>query len=450
MIATQDSPGVSEYSLCAYQRLGARVILPTVGTQDIDWATFGDLKDAARAGDFGSVIRRARQIAGGMTQGQLGEALGLSQAAVSRLENYRAGTYNMDTLAKAATALGLPFELVGLANQQANRTPPVERREFLTTALVAAAQPIGTAITATSEWDNSQAAALRIATSSFRRLDATVASRDLSEAVKSHLRLVQVIAGEAPDETHRSRMASVGSEAASFAAWLAWDMADHGSARRLYGASIKAARSSNNSLLTAYQTGSLASFEAETGNPHEALRLVTHARQQLGVDLPPLAAAWMSAIEAVAHATSGQHRACDRALKACEQHAARIPDADPVAWPWIFAFDDRKIAACRITCTARLGQPLHSRIGELDIASALGSGHDKQRALLTLDVAAGYLATKEIDTAFRLAERALQEGVRLRSGKIAERARALRRAYLSPRPPSIVRAFDDQLHATHL
>ena len=443
------SPGESGYSLSAYRRPQRRVILPTVGTQGIDWTAFGDLKDAARAGDFGQVIRRARQITG-FTQRQLSEVLTLSQAAISRLENHGVGTYNMDTLAKAATALGLPFDLVGLADQQANRTSPVERRDFLTAALAAAAHPLSPTSAATPEWDNSQAASLRIATSSFRRLDATVASRDLSEAVKSHLRLVQVVAGEAPDDTHRSRMASVGSEAASFAAWLAWDMADHGSARRLYGSSVKAARSSGNQLLTAYQTGSLASFEAETGNPHEALRLATLARQQLGPDLPPLAAAWLSAIEAVAHATGGQHPACDRAIKACEQSAARIPNTEPVAWPWIFAFDERKIAACRITCTARLGRPLHTRIGEQEISSALSNSHDKQRALLTLDLATGYLATKEIDTAFTLAQRALREGMRLRSGKITERARALRRAYSTPRPPGIVRDFDDQLHAAYL
>ncbi|MFF5304776.1 helix-turn-helix domain-containing protein [Streptomyces sp. NPDC013161] len=424
-------------------------MLLTVGTLSIDWASFGDLKDAARAGDFGFVIRRARKIAG-ITQGQLATACGFSQAAISRLESHGVGAYNMDTLAKAATALGLPFELVGLANQQVDGTSPVERREFLAAVLVTAAQPVSAAAATTPEEESSQAAALRIATSSFRRLDSTVASSDLSEAVKSHLRLVQTVAGEMPDNPHRARMASVGSEVASFAAWLAWDMADHGSARRLYGSSIKAARRSGEVLLAAYQTGSLASFEAETGNPHESLRLVTQARHQLGRDLPPLASAWLSAIEAVAYATGGQQRACLRALKACEQNAALIPDSDPVAWPWIFAFDERKVAACRITCTARLGEPLYTRVGEPEIASALSNGHDKQRALLTLDVAAGYLAAQEVDKAFTLAKRALHEGMRLRSGRITERARVLRRAYSSARPPGIVRDFDDQLHAAYL
>ncbi|MFJ9179411.1 helix-turn-helix domain-containing protein [Streptomyces sp. NPDC102360] len=422
-----------------------------MGTQSIDWMSFGDLKDAARTGDFGYVIRRVRK-ASGLTQAQLGTACDLSQAAISRLENNGAGAYIMETLAKAATALGLSFELVGLANQQPNGTSPVERRAFLNlpAAMVAAPKTNGSAQPALPEWDNTQAATLRVATSSFRRLDSTVASRDLADSMKTHLQLIQSIAGEAPDNAHRARMASVGSEAASFAAWLSWDMADHGSARRWYGSSIKAARGSGDSLLAAYQTGSLASFEAETGNPHEALRLATQARRALGPALPHLASAWLSAIEAVAHATSGQRRACDRALKACAYHAELITAADPVAWPWIFAFDERKTAACRITCTARLGQPLHTRISESEIASALSSSHDKQRALLTLDVATGYLATKEVDTAYTLAQRALQEGIRLRSGRITERARELRRAYSSPRPPRIVRDFDDQLHTAYL
>ncbi|WP_306316677.1 MULTISPECIES: hypothetical protein [unclassified Streptomyces] len=289
-----------------------------------------------------------------------------------------------------------------------------------------------------------------MATSSFRRLDATVASRDLAESMKTHLHLIQAIASEAPDNAHRARMASVGSEAASFAAWLSWDMADHGSARRWYGSSIKAAHGSGDTLLAAYQTGSLASFEAETGNPHQALRLITQARHALGRNLSPLAAAWLSSIEAVAHASNHQHHSCERALKACEHSAAQIPDADPVAWPWIFAFDERKTAACRITCTARLGRPLHARIGEQEIATALSGNHDKQRALLTLDMATGYLTAKEVDTAFTLAARSLTEGIRLRSGKIIERARSLRRTYSTPRPPSVVRDFDDQLHTTYL
>ncbi|MFJ1646990.1 multiprotein-bridging factor 1 family protein [Streptomyces sp. NPDC088258] len=422
-----------------------------MGTQNIDWSAFGDLKDASRSGDFGRVIQRARQIAG-FNQGELAHACGLSQAAVSRLENRGTGAYNTTTLASAATALGLPFELVGLANQHTNGHTTVERREFLTAAVAATAHPLVSAAPSATlpDWDTSHAAALRTATTAYRRLDATIASRSLAEAVHGHLRLIQTVTDVAPDAHHRARMASVGSEAASFAAWLAWDMADHGSARRWYGSAIGAARGTDNILLRAYQTGSLASFEADTGNPHEALRLVTHARHQLGPHLPPLAAAWLSSIEAVAHASTGARQACERALQVCEQHAGRISGSDPIAWPWIFAFDDRKIAGCRITCAARLGPAHRTRLGDEVIATALSGGHDKQRALLTLDVASRHLTEGNADAAFGLAGRALAEGIRLRSGKIVEKARALRRSYSSLTPPSMVREFDNQLHTVYL
>ncbi|MEV7679512.1 helix-turn-helix transcriptional regulator [Streptomyces sp. NPDC088341] len=395
-------------------------MLPTVVTSNnIDWHAHGDLKDASREGDFGLVIRRARLVRG-MNQSQFAKLCRLTQSAVSRLENSRTGAYNMATLANAATALGLPFELVGLANQHSNGIPPVERREFLVGGLAAAAAPLICSPPARfTDGDSSPAAGLRVVTSSYRRLDATTVSSDLADAVHAHLRLIQSIAQTASDGFQRAGMASVGSEAASFAAWLAWDMADYGCARRWYGSSVKAAHASGDLLLTAYQTGSLASFEADTGAPHEALRLVTEARRHLGTDVPLLAAAWLASIEALAHAGNGDRTACERALRACERHANAMSKADPVAWPWISAFDERKIAACRVTCAARLASTQRIRVSEDDMA-------------------------------FSLASRALGEGMRLRSGKIVERARRLRSTYKESQRRAIVREFDAQLHATYL
>ncbi|MFE7395207.1 helix-turn-helix domain-containing protein [Streptomyces sp. NPDC057557] len=419
-------------------------------TQGIDWHSHGDIKDASRTGDYGAVIRRARRACG-MTQSQFAEQCGLTQSAVSRLENSQSGSYNMTTLANAATALGLPFELVGLANHHSNGIPPVERREF--TFLVgglAAAVPLTPAPAAgPPDGDSSPAAALRVVTSSYRRLDATTVSSDLAETIHGHLRLIQSIAQTSADAVQRARMASVGSEAASFAAWLAWDMADYGSARRWYGSSIKAAHASGDMLLAAYQTGSLASFEADTGTPHEALRLVGEARHHLGKDMPVLATVWLSSIEAIAHASKGDRTACERALRTCDRHASMMP-AGPVVWPWIFAFDERKIAACRVTCAARLASTQPIRVSEKDIAVALRSGNDKQRALLTIDAATSHLRSGDAEAAFTLASRALGEGIRLRSGKIVEKARRLRSTYTDSRHTTMVREFDAHLHATYL
>ncbi|WP_406434316.1 helix-turn-helix domain-containing protein [Streptomyces sp. NBC_01589] len=415
----------------------------------MDWSGNKQVRDAARDGDYGRVIKQARKALG-LTQGQLGEACGLSQSAMSRLEDRGVGPYNMSLLASAASHLGIPPNLVGLADYDRNGNSTVERREFLNgVAAVVATPALPPQVQTRPEWDSGQAAALRVATTAFRRLDATVGSRDLAETAQAHLRLIQRVASQAPDASHKARMAAVGSEAASLVGWLAWDMADHGSARTWYGSAIKAARTAGDPLLGAYQTGSLAQFEVEAGNTAEGLRLIARARRQLGPDLPAIAAAWLASIEAVAHATAGDERATERALRSCEQHTARVSREDPPPWPWVFSFDERKVASCRVVCGARLGRSQWG-LSSQEIATALSSGHEKQRALLTLDVATGHLSTGRVDSAFALATRAVQDGVRLRSGRIVERARAFRRSYATATPPGIVRDFDTLLHDTYL
>jgi len=85
-----------------------------------------------------------------------------------------------------------------------------------------------------------------------------------------------------------------------------------------------------------------------------------------------------------------------------------------------------------------------------EITAALSAGHEKQRALLTLDVAAGHLTSGRVDSAFALATRALNDGLRLRSGRVVDRARVFRHAVATATPPGIVRDFDTLLHDAYL
>ncbi|WP_225448650.1 DNA-binding protein [Streptacidiphilus sp. P02-A3a] len=260
------------------------------------------------------------------------------------------------------------------------------------------------------------------------------------------MRLIQSLAQSAP-AGQRPRLAGVGSEAASLAAWLAWDMGDNGSARTWYGSAIKAARSAGDSLLAAYQIGSLAQFEAHAGNGAQALTLASAARRSLGPQRPAIADAWLSSVEALAHAAAGDQRAADRALIRSRATAERLPLEGPPPWPWVFVFDEAKVAACRVTCGARLG--LADWVLTADTA-ALATGHAKQRALVVLDIAAGHLAAGRVEAAFALASRALDTGIEYRSGRIVERARTVRRSITSTSPPKVVREFDERLHGVYL
>ncbi|MFC5220006.1 hypothetical protein [Streptomyces coerulescens] len=260
------------------------------------------------------------------------------------------------------------------------------------------------------------------------------------------MRLIQSITRDASAE-QRPRLAAVGSEAASLAGWLAWDMGDNGSARTWYGSAIQAAKTAGNPLLTAYQTGSLAQFEAHAGNGVQALNLAAKARRALGDQRPAVADAWLSSVEALAHAAAGDRRRADRSLTAAWAAVATLDGQEPPPWPWVFTFTETKVAAARVACGARLG--LADWVLSED-TEVLTTGHEKQRALLVLDVASCHLAGGRVEAAFALASRALNTGLKYRSGRIVERARAVRRTLTTTTPPKVVRAFDEQLHGVYL
>lgn len=419
------------------------------------WTTQA-IREASRTGDYGRVVKLARKAAG-VSQRQLGEACGISQSAVSRLEGHGAASYDMTQLARAATHLQVPLRLVGLADQPAAQTASVdgtevERRNFLAGAAAVASTPALAAFDTTqgSVAENSQPATLRLATSAFRRLDGSTPSRHLAEPVLAHLRLAQTVASETEDKTARARLAAVASEAASLAGWLSWDMGDYGSARTWYGTAIRAARSSHDHLLTAYQMGSLAQFEAHVGNAAQGLSLTRSARRQLGPERPAIADAWLSTVEALAHAAAGDRASSDKALNEAAADTDRIAVEEPPPWPWVFAFNNSKVAAGRLACGARLGLPQWVFDAQVEAGPVLAAGHDKQRALYVLDVAAAHLAAGRPDGAFAIATRALEAGVRYRSGRIVEKARSLRRSFVTHSPPRVVRDFDDRLHGVYL
>ncbi|OIJ88491.1 helix-turn-helix domain-containing protein [Streptomyces colonosanans] len=223
---------------------------------------------------------------------------------------------------------------------------------------------------------------------------------------------------------------------------------DSGSARSWYGGAIKAARAAGKSLLTAYQTGTLAQFEAHAGNGTEALNLTHRARRAIGERRPAVADAWLASVEALAHAAIGDQRAADRALTASRKAAETLTTAEePPPWPWVFSFTPAKVAACRVNCGALLRLPEWAISDDVE---ALSTGHSKQRALLVLDIAAGYLFAGRVEAAFALASRALDTGLEYRSGRIVERARTVRRTLTTATPPKVVRDFDERLHGVCL
>ncbi|MGW1277602.1 helix-turn-helix domain-containing protein [Streptomyces tsukubensis] len=407
------------------------------------------VREAAQAGNYGRVIELIRRDSG-LSQAGLGEACGLSQSAISRLEKRGVKSYETATLARVASYLRIPPQLVGLADRAAmliaSTDGPMERRNSLDGAAVVSALPARPSSPDHFTHDAGQAGILRLATGAFRRLDGSTPARQLIEPVLAQLRLTQTLAVEVQDQEERSRLAAAGSEIASFAGWLSWDMGDLGSARTWYGASVKSARRAGHPLLTAYQLGSLAQLEAHVGNTPIGLSFARSARKVLGHQASAIADAWLASVEAVCYAATGDESAADERLVSALRAVERMGAEASPPWPWVFNFTESKVAVARVACGARLGRPEWINGAQHAAASALASGNDKQRALLTLDIAQGHLAAGRLDGAFALAARALDIGLRYRSGRIVDRARSLRREYSNSRAlPRVVREFDERL-----
>lgn len=308
-------------------------------------------------------------------------------------------------------------------------TDPVNRKQFLATALgLGAGAILGRSVAPAHLFETGDLLdALAGPTAHFRRMEQSVPSPDLSQAVEAHLALATRLVDQ---QLTTSAGFAVLAEVAGLAAWLAADRGDHGTARRRYAESIRYAQRAHHPLLAAYMTASTGHFAVECGDPRHGAGLLDRARAQLDAAAPPQAHAWLASLEAVARARLADRSAALRALHEAETRAARA-DADPI-WPWIFSFDAAKAARYRGFALAHLGDLR----GAIEAFSEAGPAltTPKPRAVALVERAQVHARLGEIGHACRLAVDALEVGRRYGSERIIAKVRALR-AEMPPRAP---------------
>jgi transcriptional regulator with XRE-family HTH domain len=383
-------------------------------------------------------IRRARS----WTQGELADELGYSQSWVSKMLRGKQ-TLNLDQAREVSRRLGIPVHLLRLGP---GSEEPAKRRDF---AKAAALAPLA--------WpklvgaDESTVSTLSAITRAQRKLDATTSARDLARSASAHVEMTNQMLAQTRESSAGRHVAAALSEAAGFAAWLHTDMCDLGTARTYYRLAIGAARDAGNQLLGGYMLGSLAAFEIDNGDGTNGLDLIARARQHLAGTEHPAPHAWLAAIEALGHVAArtgsgAADRALDRAAAAIEARSA----VSPPPWPWMFPFDNAKLAGYRAVTYVRLGRSADA-LASFAESLATAQPAPKQRAVVMLEVATagcqeGFSQrdTTRIDEAFQLAGDALTVGARYGSERVIQRCRTFRRSYVGPSTAQ-VKDFDQQL-----
>jgi transcriptional regulator with XRE-family HTH domain len=256
-------------------------------------------------------------------------------------------------------------------------------------------------------------------TRNYRVLEASTPSRDLIAPVQAHL----TFARRQVDRWQERRLHSgadyaMVSEIAGLAAWLHADLSDVGAAREHYQLAIHLAERSEHPLLAPYMVASLGHFAAECGDARQALVLVQRARSRLPRHAPDSATAWLSSIEAVAHAAARDRRSATAALLASERFLTAEEAEAPLTWPWVSAFTFAKASMYRASCAALLGDALEVTRAFRDAEPALQA--PKRRALALVDVARAHARQGDLAEACRHATEALGIGQQAGSERVVQ------------------------------
>jgi hypothetical protein len=205
------------------------------------------------------------------------------------------------------------------------------------------------------------------------------------------------------------------------AAWLAVDRANNAVARRRYAEAIHFAERTHHPLLVSYMTASLGHFAVESGDPREGVILLDRSAAQLDPSAPSSARAWLASLRAIAHAALRDRASTYAALRSAE-HAATRP-REPV-WPWVFTFDQAKLARYQANALARLGD-LRGAHAAFDAVPAT-FGAPKPRALMSIEQAQVLVGQGRMDDGCALAVEALRIGREYGSERITSRVRQFR------------------------
>ena len=398
--------------------------------------------------DIPTIIEGVR-AARGWSQGDLARALTYSQSWVSRVVN-RQQSLTIDQVQDLARRLDIPLHLLRFGGHtptgdlDRKEVAPTRRRDFnkavIAGGLIASTPHAFTDHEVHHDIDHTTASSLRAVTGGQRRMEATSPARHLLPGAVSHVHLAEQMLTNARSTPFHAELCAAAGEASGFAAWLNADLGDLGSARMHYRTAVIRARQAGMHLLDVYMLGSLAAFEIETAeDPELGLGLVHEAEHVLGHDSHPTARAWLACISALAHAGIGDRAAAGGAIRRAEREVSDPDNAHP-PWPWVFAFDEAKVAGYRARAAVRLRNPHEARAAFAEAVHP-PSHNAKQSALLKVELAGAHAEAGDIDEAFRLAREALTTGVRFSSERVVGRVRSFRRRYRGP-VADCVREFD--------
>jgi hypothetical protein len=349
---------------------------------------------------------------------------------------------------KTATELGLEFESRTVGGPRSTLSA-VERREFL--QLLAGAG-LNAALPAGEHWERLEqvlsrgasldpvaVAALEAQTASLHQLELQIPARHLASRLEIHLdRLTQLLEQSSSPPLQRRLIATTG-DAASLAAWTAWDRGDQAAAARFYELAALAAREGDDPALR----GCLLAYASYgSASPQQAMELLQGARSYVDSPAQPALWAWVAGREAEEAAQSGLE---GHALRLLEQ-ALEVYGSAQVegARAWTCFLDSTRMQGFAISTYSRLGHIQTALKTAEGVLADLGTDN-KMRSILLADVASVHLQHNDVDAGIQAATQSLETARATECSVGFDRLRRIRPQLAAWADLPAARQLDEQL-----
>src|ERR687897_492318 len=260
----------------------------------------------------------------------------------------------------------------------------------------------------------------------FHQLYKELPPTELFPYVRDHLQAVTGLLGESQPIEIRRRLCSVAGHLAGLRAWLTFDLGDPTAAHIWYEAALKPAVEAEDEALAGWLLGGQSLIPSYSGDHGAALELVRRGQSHGSRGANVAVQAWLTALEARAHAGLGD-AAAFRQAQDLANNALDGTQPDERRHGMDFRRNRLDVTYYEGTSLVALRQPDAAQ-PVLDAAlAAQDPEHLKARSIVQLAVATTYTQQREVDQACAIASQALDLPADQRIGPITQRAHDLLR-----------------------
>ncbi|WP_280236995.1 helix-turn-helix domain-containing protein [Nocardia cyriacigeorgica] len=415
------------------------------------------MRTALSEHDFGVVFAAIRECTG-MSQSQLAALVGLSQARVSEVESGTRRLTGAKLVARISTVFAVPAQLLGFhvdtddspaGSLACEEVDWVKRRDFVTLTTAAA---LGSSLHPELERlahvlpdrldpvtrpriGDADIDAIEAISDGFRRWDLAHGGGLCRSAALSQLHQVAALDDAICAPKVRARLQLATAELASMAGWLAYDIEDHNSARRLWTFALYTAqRAEDNPRCTDLMVIILLDMAHQAlhlRRPKDGLafcRLAAATSTTRRHPVSRITAGYVHTVTAWCWAALGEPDPTRRALADSRSRYAAVSSGTTPPWAWVVA--DAEIAAQHGHALHLLSVE-HPEFAESAVAqlTAAANGHpaehERSRAAVLPTLAVAHFQAGDIASAVQVGRDAVAAIAALSSQRCYARLRDL-------------------------